>query len=101
VAPAAYQKGPATPYVYATVLLWSSVAAHVHAETMPAAIRPGLTFLLAVLNSSLVLVENCVYLFCRWDQHSNLGNPEAPNTCSIDIPIMAIVKKAPMPTTTP
>ena len=54
------QKGPATPYSYATVLLWSKVAAQVHAETMPLAIKPGLTLRLAVLNSSLVFVENLV-----------------------------------------
>jgi hypothetical protein len=30
VAPAAYQKGPATPYLYATLDDCSSVAAHVH-----------------------------------------------------------------------
>ncbi len=58
------QNGPATPYSYATVLAWSKVAAQVHAETIPLAIKPGFTLLLAVLNSSLVLVENLVYLFC-------------------------------------
>ncbi len=54
------QNGPAIPYSYATVLLCKRVAAHVQADTIPLAINPGLTLLLAVLNSSLVLVENLV-----------------------------------------
>jgi hypothetical protein len=52
VAPAAYQNGPATPYVYATVEDCSKVAAQVQAETIPDAMRPGLTEREAVLNSS-------------------------------------------------
>ena len=64
------QNGPAMPYSYATVLDCNRVAAQVQAETMPLAINPGLTLLLAVLNSSLVFVENLVYRFLRtvsWD----------------------------------
>ena len=34
------------------------MAAHVHAETMPAAMRPGLTLLDALLNSSELFGEN-------------------------------------------
>ena len=45
------QNGPATPYSYATVEDWSKVAAQVHADTIPLAIKPGFTLLLAVLNS--------------------------------------------------
>lgn len=84
VAPAAYQNGPDTPYSYATVLAWRSVAAHVQADTTPQAMRPGLILRLAVLNSSLALVEYLVYLFCAQE-----------------IPSMTTVKKPPMPTTTP
>ena len=58
------QNGPAIPYSYATVELWRSVAAQVQADTIPLAINPGLTLLLAVLNSSLFLVEYLVYRFC-------------------------------------
>lgn len=39
------------------------LASHVHADTIPLAIRPGLMLREAVLNSSLVLVSNRVYLF--------------------------------------
>lgn len=60
MAPAAYQKGPATPYVYATVDDWSKVAAQVHADTIPDAMSPGLTLREAVLNSSDWCVEYCV-----------------------------------------
>jgi hypothetical protein len=45
------------------VLLCRRVAAHVQADTIPLAINPGLMLRLAVLNSSLVLVENLVYRF--------------------------------------
>ena len=48
---------PATPYRYPTVALCNKVAAHVQADTMPAAISPGLTLLEAVLNSSDVFVS--------------------------------------------
>lgn len=66
------------------MLLCNSVAAHVHAETMPEAIKPGLTLREAVLNSSEVLVLKRVYLFC-----------------SQVMPIMTKAKKKPTPTTTP
>ena len=36
------------------------VAAHVHAETIPAAMRPGLTLLDALLNSSALFGEKPV-----------------------------------------
>ena len=39
----------------------TSVAAHVHAETIPEAIRPGLTLRDALLNSSEFFGENPVY----------------------------------------
>ena len=52
VAPDAYHHGPLIPNLYAVALDWSSVAAHVHAETMPAAMRPGGTERLADVNSS-------------------------------------------------
>jgi hypothetical protein len=58
------QNGPEIPYSYVTVLDWSSVAAQVQADTIPLAIRPDLTLLLAVLNSSLFLVLYLVYVFC-------------------------------------
>lgn len=57
------QNGPDTPYSYVTVLLCSNVPAQVQAETIPLAIKPDLTLLLAVLNSSLCFVEYLVYLF--------------------------------------
>lgn len=72
------------PYSYATVDDCSRVAAHVHADTMPDAIKPGLTLREAVLNSSDVVVENLVYLFCN-----------------LVIPIIRKAKKKPTPTTTP
>lgn len=40
------------------------VAAHVHAETIPAAMRPGLTLLDALLNSSALFGEKPVYRVC-------------------------------------
>mmetsp|Transcript_6648 Transcript_6648/g.16510 ORF Transcript_6648/g.16510 Transcript_6648/m.16510 type:complete len:202 (-) Transcript_6648:193-798(-) len=52
VAPAAYQRGPDTPYLNATFEDCSSVAAHVHFDTMSHATRPVLTDLPAVLKSS-------------------------------------------------
>ena len=77
MAPAPYHHGPEIPYLYATALDWSykemlvdhcvskweltSVAAHVHAETIPEAIRPGLTLRDALLNSSEFFGENPVY----------------------------------------
>lgn len=41
VAPAAYQKGPDTPNLYATLELWRRVAAHVHLDTTSAAVSPA------------------------------------------------------------
>jgi hypothetical protein len=69
------------PYLYATALDWSfgrcvtsiylskvmyvekltSVAAHVQADTIPDAMRPGLTLRDALLNSSEFLGEYAVY----------------------------------------
>jgi hypothetical protein len=43
-----------------TNILLTSVAAQVHAETMPEAMRPGLTLREAVLNSSEFFGENGV-----------------------------------------
>mmetsp|Transcript_1976 Transcript_1976/g.4435 ORF Transcript_1976/g.4435 Transcript_1976/m.4435 type:complete len:221 (+) Transcript_1976:350-1012(+) len=54
-APAAYQKGPVTPYCHATLDDWSSVAAQVHCETMTEAVRPVLTLRPAVLKCSEVI----------------------------------------------
>lgn len=42
-------------------VLRTNVAAHVHAETMPEAIKPGLTLREALLNSSLLDGLNGVY----------------------------------------
>lgn len=42
----------------------TSVAAHVHADTIPEAINPGLTLLEALENSSEDLGENAVYRAC-------------------------------------
>lgn len=82
MAPAPYHHGPEIPSLYATALDcnctprvsdWStaysqlamevltSVAAQVHADTMPDAIRPGFTLLDALLNSSEFLGEKPVY----------------------------------------
>ena len=38
--PAAYQNGPAMPYLYATFADCSSVAAHVHLDTISVAVSP-------------------------------------------------------------
>ena len=73
------QKGPEIPYSYATVLLCSRVAAQVHADTTPLAISPGLTLRLAVLNSSEIFVEYCVYLFCG--REVSLVAQPAPKHC--------------------
>ena len=82
MAPAPYHHGPEIPYLYATALDWSCrqsrtsvdvcvcewgrtrVAAHVQAETIPEAIRPGLTLRDALLNSSEFFGENAVYRAC-------------------------------------
>jgi len=53
VPPAPYQKGPATPYSQATLLLCKRVAAQVHCEQTTAAIKPVLTVRPAVLKCSL------------------------------------------------
>lgn len=52
VAPEAYQKGPETPYWYATELDCSNVAAQVHDDTTAEATRPDLTVRPAVENIS-------------------------------------------------
>ena len=57
---APYHMGPQTPYVYANVELVSSVALQVQEDTMPAAMRPGLTEREAVVNSSACLEEKRV-----------------------------------------
>ena len=67
-----------------TVLDCNNVAAQVHAETIPEAMRPGLTDRDAVLNSSDCFVEYAVYRF--WIH---------------EMPIMRKAKKNPIPTTTP
>lgn len=54
VAPEAYQKGPDTPYRYATPDDCSRVAAQVQELTTAEATKPDLTVLPAVLNISLV-----------------------------------------------
>ncbi len=51
-APAAYQNGPATPNVYATLADCSSVAAHVHLATMSHAVSPALMLRPAVEKDS-------------------------------------------------
>ena len=62
VAPLAYQKGPETPYRYATPELCRRVAAHVHDETTADATSPDFTVLPAVLNISEVW-SSLLYLF--------------------------------------
>lgn len=57
------QKGPETPYRYATPDDCSSVAAQVHEETTADATRPDLTVLPAVLNISEVW-DSLLYLRC-------------------------------------
>ncbi len=54
VAPEAYQKGPDTPYEYATPEDCSKVAAQVQLDTTAAATRPDLTVLPAVEKASEV-----------------------------------------------
>lgn len=76
--------GPHIPYEYANVEDVSSVLDHVHDETIPAAISPGLTLREAVLNSSDCFVEYVVYLFCRYV-----------------IPSIRAAKKPPIPITKP
>lgn len=61
VAPAAYHHGPEIPNLYAVAEDWRRVAAHVHAETIPAAMRPGGTLRDAELNSSALLGFQRVY----------------------------------------
>lgn len=52
VAPEAYQKGPETPYLYATPDDCNNVAAHVHDDTTADATNPVFTVRPAVLNIS-------------------------------------------------
>ena len=52
VAPDAYQNGPETPYLYATFEDCNKVAAHVHCETITAAVKPVFTVRPAVLKNS-------------------------------------------------
>lgn len=54
MAPDAYQKGPETPYLYATPELCNNVAAQVHEDTTAEATNPDFTVLPAVLNISEV-----------------------------------------------
>lgn len=54
VAPAAYQNGPETPYLYAILELCSNVAAQVQLDTTAEATNPDFTVLPAVLNISEV-----------------------------------------------
>lgn len=60
------------------------MADHVQEDTIPAAMRPGLILLDAVLNSSEFIVENVVYLFCNQVK-----------------PSMMMAKTPPMPMTMP
>lgn len=62
VAPEAYQKGPETPYRYATLEDWRRVAAQVQDETTAEATRPDFTVRPAVLNISDVC-NSWLYLF--------------------------------------
>ena len=55
-APAAYQKGPEMPKFHATLDDWRRVAAHVHCDTITAAVRPVLTSRPAVLKCSEVIL---------------------------------------------
>jgi hypothetical protein len=80
VAPEAYHQGPLSPNLYAVAELCSSVAAHVQALTIPAAMRPGGTDRDAELNSSAELVLCEVY-----------------RVCSRDIPIITKAKNRPIP----
>lgn len=59
---------------------FTRVAAHVQADTIPEAIRPGFTLRDALLNSSDVFGENAVYL--AW---------------MADSPIIKALKKRPIP----
>lgn len=63
VAPLAYQKGPLTPYEYATEDDWSSVAAQVQEETTADDTKPDLTDRPAVLKASLVCNNSLLYRF--------------------------------------
>merc|ERR1740117_800017 len=59
VAPAAYQKGPDTPTRHAMFDDINNVAAHVHCDTMTAAVKPAPMLRPAVLNcSDDILVPN-------------------------------------------
>jgi hypothetical protein len=80
VAPDAYHHGPLSPNLYAVAELCKSVAAHVHALTIPAAINPGGTDREAELNSSAELVLCEVY-----------------RVCSLEIPIITTAKNRPIP----
>merc|ERR1719169_306131 len=82
VAPEAYQKGPLIPKRHPMLEDISSVAAHVHWETITAAVRPGPTLRPAVLNCS----EDC-------SVPSVLYSYLLKKT-------VKMVKKAPKPTTT-
>merc|ERR1719158_1442633 len=82
VAPEAYQKGPLIPTRHPILEDISNVAAHVHWETITAAVRPGPTLRPAVLNCS----EDC-------------SVPSVLYSYLLNITVNK-VKKAPKPTTT-
>ena len=56
LAPAAYQNGPEMPNVHATLDDWSSVAAHVHWDTITLAVSPVFTSRPPVLKCSDVIL---------------------------------------------
>lgn len=84
VAPAAYHQGPLIPYFIATEEDWRSVAAHVHALTIPLAIKPGFTDREADVNSSESVT--------RWEVY---------RCCTHVMATISREKPNPMPSTTP
>lgn len=70
VAPAAYQKGPDTPYLKATLDDCSSVAAHVHLDTTSAAVRPALMVRPAVEKTSELFPVWSSSLRPRFENHT-------------------------------
>ena len=90
------------PYLYATALDCSRVAAHVQALTMPEAIRPGLTAREADENSSEFDGEKAVYRDCRYVNTSMKALKKSPMPIEFNQPLVKREVAGPHePTTTP
>lgn len=77
----------------------TSVAAHVHAETIPEAMRPGLTLLEALLNSSEFLGEKPVYRVWMAVKQTIKALKNKPIPARRSVPVRKIGRDKGIPTT--